>query len=251
MERRTLAALILLTQSCVLRAAAGAVHNTSEPADSAVAHLLFPSTAAELAFARRQLYAASALLPNVALRPGTPPVACSCAEFAAGTCFAAGCHPCEPACGAPPHRARCAPGAARLARGCSARPAAASRAAGTQRRRRTRPARCRRAGVQSDPGAQRLACRAYGQLTALLQRRMRRASAGAARRLLNSLQNAKAPDLLRTLLQEEAGLRVCCECGVPSSWRSQSAGVEWHLRFSATQRPRTAQEVLLGSMMTC
>ena len=100
MERRTLAALILLTQSCIL--VAGAVHNTSEPADSAVAHLLFPGTAAELAFARRQLFAASALLPNVALRPGAPPVACSCAEFAAGTCFAAGCHPCEPACGAPP-----------------------------------------------------------------------------------------------------------------------------------------------------
>lgn len=117
MERRTLAALNLLMQCCILPAAAGAVHNTSEPADSVIAHLLFPGTAAELAFARRQLYAASVLLPNVQLRPGAPPVACSCAEFAAGTCFAAGCHPCEPACGAPPAQGPLRPGRGPLGTG--------------------------------------------------------------------------------------------------------------------------------------
>ena len=117
MERRTLAALVLLTQCCVRASAVSALHDTPQPADSVIAHLLSPVIEHELEFARRQLYAVSALLPNVQLRAGAPPVACSCAKFTAGTCFAAGCHPCEPACGAPPAQGPLRPGRGPLGTG--------------------------------------------------------------------------------------------------------------------------------------
>ncbi|KAK9842485.1 hypothetical protein WJX81_002260 [Elliptochloris bilobata] len=95
MERHVLATLLLLllvTHSFALPASAGALHNASGLAESAALQLFSP-VLYELEFARRQLYRVSALLPDVALRAGAPAVDCSCADFAAGNCFAAGCHP--------------------------------------------------------------------------------------------------------------------------------------------------------------
>ncbi len=102
MAWRALTALVTLACSAAVAAAgaSGAQHNATAATDPA-ALLHLPGGASELEYAREQLFRVSALLPNTQLRPGAPPVACSCDDFRAGNCFAPGCQPCGPECNVP------------------------------------------------------------------------------------------------------------------------------------------------------